>query len=187
MNLTEQQAIRKRAAAVMVEWANCRQPPFTGETAEEFRDAITAAYLVADEGRLDLQRWVSAGRRSGLSWTDIGEALGISKQAAQQRFKLEIEDNSAPQADGEMVVRLGAHAFNEMRILKHEGENGHELVDAGLLKLIFRKTDQQWEYIRRVGGVWMTDEMLLEMTNAGWTYVSSWPPFHYFKRLSGAP
>ena len=40
MNLAEQQAIRKSTAAVMVEWANNRQPPFTGESADEFRDAI---------------------------------------------------------------------------------------------------------------------------------------------------
>jgi len=182
MNFAEQQAIRKSTAAVMVEWANNRQPPFTGEITEEFRDAITAAYLVADEGRLDLQRWVDAARRSGLSWTDIGDALGISKQAAQQRFKLDIPDDRPDHAEGEKVVRLGAHAFNEMRILRQEGENGHELIDAGLLKLIFRKTGQKWEYMRRIGGVWMADEMRAEMRQAGWTYVSSWPPFHYFKR-----
>jgi hypothetical protein len=182
LNLAEQQAIRKSTAAVMVEWANNRQPPFTGESADEFRDAITAAHLVADEGRLDLQRWVDAARRSGLSWTDIGDALGISKQAAQQRFKLEMDDSDTTQAEGEKVVRLGAHAFNEMRILGQEGESGHELIDAGLLKLIFRKTDQQWEYKRRIGGVWMADEMRAEMRKAGWAYVSSWPPFHYFKR-----
>ena len=184
MKIAEQQAIRKSTAAVLVEWANNRQPPFTGEVADEFKDAITAAHLVADEGRLDLQRWVDAARRSGLSWTDIGGALGISKQAAQQRFKLDDADDDAIHVEGEKIVRLGAHAFNEMRILTQEGENGHELIDAGLLKLIFRKSDHHWEYKRLIGRVWMADEMRAEMRKAGWTYVSSWPPFHYFKRRS---
>src|SRR5215218_5914931 len=30
--------------------------------------------------------FVDQARRSGASWTDIGRALGVSKQAAQQRF-----------------------------------------------------------------------------------------------------
>lgn len=184
MKIAEQQAIRKSTAAILVEWANNRQPPFTGDVADEFKDAITAAHLVADEARLDLQRWVDAARRSGLSWTDIGAALAISKQAAQQRFKLDDPDEEAIEAAGEKVVRLGVHAFNEMRILAEEGDNANELIDAGLLKLIFRKTDRQWEYKRRIGGGWMADEMREEMRKAGWTYVSSWPPFHYFKRCS---
>lgn len=29
---------------------------------------------------------VASGRESGLSWPQIGSALGVSKQAAQQRF-----------------------------------------------------------------------------------------------------
>lgn len=182
MKIAEQQAIRNSTAAVMVEWANNRQPAFTGEVADEFKDAITAAYLVADEGRIDLQRWVDAARRSGLSWTEIGDALGISKQAAQQRFKPDDTSDDTMLTQGDRIVRLGATAFNEMSILREEGENGNELVDIGLLKLILRKTDHQWEYKRRIGGVWMADEMRAEMSNAGWTYVSSWPPFHYFKR-----
>src|SRR3546814_1754715 len=126
MKVAEQQAIRKSTAAILVEWANNRQPPFTGDVADEFKDAITAAHLVADEARLDLQRWVDAARRSGLSWTDIGAALAISKQAAQQRFKLDDPDEEAIEAAGEKVVRLGVHAFNEMRILAEEGDNRSE-------------------------------------------------------------
>jgi len=113
---------------------------------------------VADEGPLDLQRWVDAARRSGLSWTEVGDVLGISKQAAQQRFKLDEADEDSIHVEGEEIVRLGAHAFIEMRILTQEGLNGHELIDVGLLKLVFRKTDYQWKYKRRIGGVgWPTN------------------------------
>lgn len=33
-----------------------------------------------------LQRWVREARRRGSSWADIGEALGMSRQSAWERF-----------------------------------------------------------------------------------------------------
>ena len=33
-----------------------------------------------------LQRWVGEARRRGSSWADIGEALGMSRQSAWERF-----------------------------------------------------------------------------------------------------
>jgi hypothetical protein len=33
-----------------------------------------------------LQRWVSEARRRGSSWADIGDALGMSRQSAWERF-----------------------------------------------------------------------------------------------------
>lgn len=178
MRMTEQQAIRARAATIMIDWANGREPTFDGESPDDLKDAITAAHLVADEGRIELQRWIDAARRTGVSWSEIGDRLGISKQAAQQRFKATEPDEEAEHPDGEKIVRLGATAFNEMRILREEGAKGFELVDTGLLKLVFRPTDRKWEYRRSIGGNFGHPE-----NNAdGWIYVSSWLPFHYFKR-----
>jgi hypothetical protein len=34
----------------------------------------------------DLPIFVSAARRSGATWEQIGDALGVSRQAAQQRY-----------------------------------------------------------------------------------------------------
>ena len=51
---------------------------------------LTGAVLLADGlGELAdhlVGHFVDQARRSGASWTDIGRALGVSKQAAQQRF-----------------------------------------------------------------------------------------------------
>lgn len=178
MQISEQQQIRDKTAGLVVEWASSRQPPFTGEAADGFVEAITVAHLVADEGRLGLHRWVDAARRTGLSWTEIGNALGISKQAAQQRFKPAEMDDDVPGEDGETRVRFGATAFNEMSMLREEGRKGNELVDTGIFTLTFRPTDHPWEYRRLVGAA----SLKAEMAKAGWTYVSSWMPFHYFKR-----
>lgn len=177
MNIAEEQSIRARTAALVLEWAANRQPPFTGETAEGFADAIVAAHAVADEARLGLQRWIDASRRAGLSWTEIGAALGISKQAAQQRFRT-LEPVGDTPGDGEEIVRLGATAFNEMGMLRAEGQKGRELIRTGALTLVFRPTPVQWEYSRRVGGT----GLISQMQEQGWMLASSWLPFHYFKR-----
>ena len=53
-------------------------------------DHLTEAVLLADGlGELAdhlVGHFVDQARRSGASWTDIGRSLGVSKQAAQQRF-----------------------------------------------------------------------------------------------------
>jgi hypothetical protein len=50
------------------------------------QDAITAAADKQLAAAAALNRTVREARRAGLSWTQIGAALGTTKQAAQQRF-----------------------------------------------------------------------------------------------------
>lgn len=178
MHIKEQQGLRDKVALIMVEWAEGRQPPFTGETVEGFPDAIVAAHLVADETRLVLHRWIDAARRTGLTWSEIGDALGISKQAAQQRFRSSDPVGLLDGHPGEAVIRLGATAFNEMSILRAEGRKGNELIGTGPLALHFRKTHHAWEHCRVIALRAPIDAM----AEKGWGYASSWAPFHYFKR-----
>ncbi len=58
----------------------------------EFHDGtvlrrIAATSEVAEQARSALDDEVAAARQAGLSWTLIGLALGVSRQAAQQRFR----------------------------------------------------------------------------------------------------
>lgn len=53
--------------------------------ASAFRDIRRAARAV-ETAQEDLRAAVREARRRGDSWTVIGVALGVSKQAAQQRF-----------------------------------------------------------------------------------------------------
>lgn len=53
--------------------------------ASHFR-AIVAAAAAVESAELDLRAAVRAARAAGDSWTIVGAALGVSKQAAQQRF-----------------------------------------------------------------------------------------------------
>ncbi|MFI6905804.1 Clp protease N-terminal domain-containing protein [Nonomuraea sp. NPDC050394] len=61
--------------------------------------AIAYATLAgaAADGMVD--HYVDAARTAGLSWTDIGERLGISKQAARQRFAPRLEVSGGPAAE----------------------------------------------------------------------------------------
>ncbi|MCX9146977.1 hypothetical protein [Erythrobacter sp. WG] len=177
MNYIREQDIRDQTAAVMVAWAQSCDPPFTGETIDGYREAISAAHCIADEGRLILHRWVDAARRTGMSWAEIGAVLGISKQAAQQRFRPAADLEEFGVDEGEIVVRSGATAFNEMTILREEGRKGNELIGVGPLVLRFRRTPQIWEYRRDIGLASFVD-----LERQGWTLAASWLPFRYWKR-----
>lgn len=112
---------------------------------------------------------------------DIGGLIGISRQAAQQRFGEGPSGDEPSRADGDdLIVRSGATAFNELRMLNEEGRKGHELLDVGLLELLFRKSGDLWEY-ERVTSLFPIATRR-DMARDGWEYVSSWYPFHYFKR-----
>jgi len=180
MDMTSETEIRNRAAYLALAWREEKSGEFRGTSVQDYAEMIVAAHIAADESRLSLHRWVDAGRRAGMSWTEIGALIGITKQAAQQRFRGSNDEPDLIGEEGEIVTRFGATAFNEVGMLAEEGSKGHELIRTGALQLVFRKTDRAWEY-RRVVAV-STQAMLEGMAQSGWTYVSSWFPFHYFKR-----
>jgi hypothetical protein len=87
-------------------------------------DQLAGAVLLADRlGELAdhlVGHFVDQARRSGASWTDIGQSLGVSKQAAQQRFVARAVVDADAFTDGrfsrftprvrEAVVRSAGHA-----------------------------------------------------------------------------
>ena len=183
MRIEAEQQLRSRVAALPLDWIEQEKGKLEGDRKEDYTDLISAAHVVSDEARLAQNRWIDAGRRAGLSWAEIGTTLGISKQAAQQRFGAAGDDGEAK--EGEIEVRLGATAFNELRILEEEGRKGRELVGTGALKLYFRQTPQRWEYRRLVAA--SLAAAVRDLPGKGWTPVSSWFLFHYFKRPTGEP
>lgn len=170
MSPTDDADLRARTARLALEWSEAHGGPFTGEHPGSFAPLIEAAHVVADEARLALGRWVDAGRRGGLSWAEIGGLLGITRQAAQQRFG----SADAPPPPGAISVRTGANAFNELAILEQEGAAGRELIGVGLLRLDFRQSETRWTYRRTVG----------PRGDDGWTLAATWFPFFYYKRIA---
>lgn len=49
-------------------------------------DGLTALHTMADETARVTGLWVSLARERGASWAQVGQALGMSRQAAHERF-----------------------------------------------------------------------------------------------------
>lgn len=120
---------------------------------------------------------VHQARRADHSWSDIGNLLGITRQAAQQRFAAD----TLPAEDDQGIRRITwANANDEMQILKTVGLNGYHLVELGGLWMEVAQSTTAWEHRREV-----SDEIAgkqAEIEAQGWEYVGRWFPFHYFKR-----
>jgi ATP-dependent Clp protease ATP-binding subunit ClpA len=65
--------------------------------------AVAVAGRAGEAADALVNHHVGAARAAGLSWTEIGQQLGISKQAARQRFTPRLEpDDAAAGASGEL-------------------------------------------------------------------------------------
>src|ERR1700756_4140735 len=53
---------------------------------EQLSDAVLAAEHLGELADHLIGHFVDQARRSGASWTDIGNSMGVTKQAAQKRF-----------------------------------------------------------------------------------------------------
>src|SRR5881398_492505 len=53
---------------------------------DQLEDAVIAADHLGEVADHLIGHFVDQARRSGASWTDIGQSMGVSKQAAQKRF-----------------------------------------------------------------------------------------------------
>jgi len=143
---------------------------------ESLLKLVDACSLAVEECGVLQKNAIHQARRAEVSWAAIGEHLGITRQAAQQRF--------APEADAapvDSVRRIyGATAFNEMQMLAAEGKAGFHLVGFGALYLSVKPSRHVWEHRRETAP---TAAKRARLEAAGWTYVGGWFPFQYFKRI----
>ena len=56
------------------------------EPLEQLTDAMLAAEALGEVADHLIGHFVDQARRSGASWTEIGQCMGVTKQAAQKRF-----------------------------------------------------------------------------------------------------
>jgi hypothetical protein len=99
-------------------------------------DRLQAAVSVIDElrsvGEEVLDRFVAEARAAGSSWSEVGAALGVSKQAAQQRFPAGGPLSSWPDRVTDTVRAAMVVAQEESRYLGHNYV-GNEHLLLGLL------------------------------------------------------
>ena len=144
---------------------------------------VRRAAAAEDEVAELLRQSVLAARAAGHSWATLGAELGMSRQAAQQRFG---DRKGAPVdgADGEATERwLGpVTALDEMAELELAGRQGWRTVGAGMLKHRVRRTPTQWEHKRIV---WTGPMRRWERD--GWEVAVRAFPWVYLVRDTGLP
>lgn len=57
-----------------------------GDTLDHLCDAVVTGRELADQADALIGHFVDQARGSGASWSQIGVAMGVTKQAAQKRF-----------------------------------------------------------------------------------------------------
>ena len=63
-----------------------RLPIWESMSDRQMLDHIPRMAIVAQQVETDLRSWVRELRRRGVTWSKIGEALGITRQSAWERF-----------------------------------------------------------------------------------------------------
>src|SRR5260370_9422754 len=97
------------------------------------QDALTRVAAAAEvsgeitsKADLLLGRFVDAARHAGRSWAEIGAALGVTKQGAQQRF---VDRDAATPAAEQLLVRYTGRARASVARAREEAlEMGHNYV-----------------------------------------------------------
>jgi len=149
-----------------------------------------AAYLdlveIADQAGRQTEELLgsaaAAARSAGHSWEAIGNRLGISRQAAQQRFGEEKPD--AGSRDGQVRVVSGLTAFNEMKALEGLGEHGWHSIGYGMFHHVVRRSDKQWEHVRLLA----SQDTVRTLLSEGWERIGTgWFPWVYLKRQLDRP
>src|SRR6516225_1169105 len=79
------------------------------EPLEQLSGAVLAADYLGDVADHLIGHFVDQARRSGASWTEIGQSMGVSKQAAQKRF-VPRPDEPGAEPPAAMFARLSPRA-----------------------------------------------------------------------------
>ncbi|MFJ8435944.1 hypothetical protein ACIQ9P_32050 [Kitasatospora sp. NPDC094019] len=186
-------AIREEIAAAVL-----RTPEGLAESLERdpesFLRLVAAARVGAEESSRLLREAIQGARAAGHSWDSVGGVLGVSRQAAQQRFAVKAPavtaDSAEDGADGTAAADdaparrtiTPVTAFNEMAELDTAGRDGWHLVDYGTLFLVVEASDRTWEHRRAFVG------QRRRVHADGWTEVGSGSfPWRYYKRPADRP
>lgn len=148
---------------------------------------LSLVALVRDaetEVRVLLQQAVGSARSAGHSWGAIGETLGLSRQAVQQRFGRGPTPEAGTVEDEEPPQRwLGpVTAFEEMRELEIAGRLGWRTVGATMFYHLVEQTPTRWEHRRTL---WSGPTSKLERD--GWSVAVLAFPWVYLVRDLGEP
>ncbi|MHA7134608.1 hypothetical protein [Oerskovia turbata] len=132
---------------------------------------------------------VSSARSAGHSWEAVGAVLGITRQAAQQRFGRlagpgepgTVHDAVGVASVGETRILSPVTAVTEMPALAAYGRRGWRSTGfgAGYHRLV--RTATQWEHQR----VYVLGASRFGLEADGWERIGTWFPWVYYARSLG--
>jgi hypothetical protein len=148
--------------------------------AEEMDEQEQLLHSIATFGRMSAessrlqQDAVLTARTIGMSWARIGAALGISRQAAQQRFSA-----YPPQEDADESRVIGhVTRAEEVAALRTAGHQGWKLIAARHGEHTVVRTSDPWE-VCRISMFALTG---FPAQQAGWTVAATRFPDCFFIR-----
>src|SRR3954463_9017659 len=93
--------------------------PQPGAVLSRLSAAVLAAERLDRVGDEVVDHFVAQARAEGASWSDIGQCMGVSKQAAQQRHVAPRSAPTAPYEEADTLRGLMRRAEDEARALGH--------------------------------------------------------------------
>jgi hypothetical protein len=141
---------------------------------------IAAAHEAAEHADELLHQSIAAARHAGHSWAEIGELLGVTRQAAHQRYGMSGPAVPAPGKRQRLLKPVTA--LNEMEALADAGRHGWHSIGFGMLYHLLEHSSQQWEH-RREAFPLPGSRKRLEAH--GWQHIGTVYPWQYLKRPMG--
>lgn len=173
------QSLRDHLAAALA----AAEPTLAGRLEEDPQahlDLLRLALDARSETDVLVRAAVGSARSAGCTWEQVGTVLGMTRQAAQQRYGRRDDAGVEPGPHRTMTL-APLTAFNEMRVLERAGRYGWHCVAYGALFHVVEESDQQWEHHRATG--------LHPLRGGdGWQRIGNgWFPWTYYKRPLGVP
>ena len=150
---------------------------------DSYLDLIDLTSRSAEEIAQLLQFAVISARQASVSWERIGQQLGMSRQAAQQRFGRVLDSTDVHLSDEKRRL-YPLTAFDEMDALDEAGRTGWHSISYGMYFHDVIQSNEQWEH-RRVAAFGSSRHRL---EDEGWHRIGAmWFPWAYYARPTGKP
>ena len=150
---------------------------------DSYLDLIDLTSRSAEEIAQLLHFAVISARQAGVTWERIGQRLGMSRQAAQQRFGRVLDSMDAHRSIEKRRL-YPLTAFNEMDALDEAGRTGWHSIGYGMYFHDVIQSDEQWEHLRVAA--FGSSRRALE--GEGWHRIGAmWFPWAYYARPTGKP
>ena len=153
------------------------------EDAQAHLELVALSRAARTETDVLLAASVASARGAGCTWEQVGAVLGMTRQAAQQRYgrgdRPDAPGTAEPTGAVDHRELRPLTAFNEMAVLARAGRHGWHSVGYGPLFHVVERDSQQWEHDRTSGRAPRGD---------GWQPVGGgWGWWTYWARPTGEP